>query len=121
MDTLGRVSLVRASTDRSITLAVDRRIFPREMVKRAASTMTSKCRVLLDLDPDGSVLVTLGLWPDAEPDELRHLSGELGNLLVADLAGRNLDSQARAIRDLIVARALDGACTRGEPEDRGQP
>ena len=101
---------------------MDRHIFSRDAVKRAASALVDRCHVQLDLDGDGAVVVTLSSAEAAPPeDELRRPAGELGNLLVADLAERKLDAQSRAARNLLLARALDGALPRGRaPEGGGQ-
>ena len=101
--------------DRALSATVDRRIFSRAAVKRAAASLVDRCSVVLDLDEDGAVVVTL---ESGEPGELRHLMGELGNLLVADLAERKLDVQGRAARNLLLARALDGALPPRRPEGK---
>jgi His-Xaa-Ser system protein HxsD len=111
--------LVR-STEDTVTLSVDRQVFSRKTVKRAAAIMADRCHVLLDLDDDGSVLASLRLIEGAHEDDLRHLAGEFGNLLVADLAERKLDAQTKAIRNLLLARALDGALPKSRSE-QGAP
>lgn len=116
------MSRVVASSERSISVAVDARLHPRAAVKRAAAALVDRCHVLLDLDADGRVVVTLGLPPGADPEELRHLAGHLGNLLVADLVERGLDPRERGVRNLLLARALDGALPRDpRSSDRSEP
>lgn len=117
--TLRVVLPYRAIGDRSVRLTVDKGLFPRAAVKRAASVLVDRCGVLLDLDEDGAVVATLTLPEDRGERALAHLAGDLGNLLVADLVERKLTPEARAARNLLAARALDGALPAG-PRDRGR-
>ena len=77
--------------------------------------LVERCFIVLDLDSTGAPLVTIRPFDEGDEDGTRRLVGELGNLLVADLAERKLDPQSRATRNLLVARALDGALPRGGP------
>jgi hypothetical protein len=99
----------------AVQMTVDRHIFSRDAVKRATVALVDRCFVELDLDDDGAVVVTLSTPEPPIDGELRHLAGELGNLLLADLAERKLDAQSRAARNLLLARALDGALPKGGP------
>lgn len=109
------MSHLKKNKDGSITLVADRRLYSRDMVKRAAALVVDRCHVTLDLAPQG-VEVTLSPVDDDDDDGLFHTAGHFGNLLVSELAHRRLDEQAHAARDLLVARALDGALPRSGDE-----
>lgn len=111
---VGAVSHLRERKDGSIELVADRRLYSRAMVKRAAATVIEGCHVRLDLDERGSVVATFTRPPGVGPDALRHAAGHFGDLLVAELVRSKLDAQATAARNLVVARALDGALPDAE-------
>lgn len=112
------VSHLKPNKDGSIQLVVDRRLFSRSMVKRAAATVIELCHVHLDLDEQGAVIATFSAHPKGSAAKVRTAAGHFGNLLVSYLATSKLDAQARTVRNLVVARALDGALPRGgEPPD----
>jgi hypothetical protein len=89
------------------------------MVKRAASIIVERCHVRLDLDETGAVVATFNRPPGVSADGLRDAAGHFGNLLIAELVRSKLDAQAVAARNLIVARALDGALPRDKPSEGG--
>lgn len=97
----------------SVELVVDGRIFSRSLIKQAAATTSSRCHVLLDLDADGNVKVTFSQHR-GEADPLREVAGDFGNLLIAELTQQKLDAQTVAARNLLFARALDGALPRDQ-------
>lgn len=70
--------------------------------------MTARCHVVLDLNDAGDVVVTLTAGP-GQDGALRDAAGHFGNLLLAELVRDRLDEQTQAARNLLVARALDGA------------
>lgn len=116
------MSHLKTTQDGSIELVVDKRLFSRSVVKQAAATTAHRCHVLLDLDANGDVKVTFSAHQgDVTP--LREVAGDFGNLLVAELAQRKLDAQTVAARNLLMARALDGALPRDQtlnvPVDSG--
>ncbi len=83
------------------------------MVKNAAATVIELCHVHLDLDEEGSVVATFTARSGkGKANALRTAAGHFGNLLVSELAANKLDAQARTVRNLVVARALDGALPR---------
>ena len=98
--------------EKTLTLTVERSIFPRSLVKTAAATLVDRCHVLLDLDRDSCVTVKLQPFSAKETQELDALAGSFGNLLLAELVRRNLDHDMRTAQQLTLARALDGALPR---------
>lgn len=102
------MSHLKPETNGSIKLVADRRLFPRAIVKQAAAVVSEHCHVLLDVEEDGSTAVTLS-DAEAQDEELRDAAGLLGNLLVSELARRKLDAQTEAARNILLAKALDGA------------
>jgi hypothetical protein len=99
--------------ENTLSLAVEKSIFPRTSVKTAAATLVDRCHVLLDLDHAGCVTVTLRPLSTKEAPDLEALAGGLGNLLLAELVRRNLDQDMRTAQQLTLARALDGALPGG--------
>lgn len=83
-------------------------MYPRALVKQSAAVVTARCHVHLDLNERGDVVVTLSAAP-GQGDALRDAAGHFGNVLLAELVRDSLDEQTLAARNLIVARALDGA------------
>jgi His-Xaa-Ser system protein HxsD len=102
------VSHLDPSEDGSIMLVADRRVYPRALVKRSAAIVTERCHVLLDLNERGDVVVRLSAALGHD-DALRDAAGHFGNLLLAEVVRDGLDEQTQAARNLLVARALDGA------------
>ena len=104
------MSHLTPNPDGSISLTADRRLFSRAMVKDVAALLVQHCHVLLDLNAEGDVVVTFRpVSGETTAEDLRAAAGLFGNLLVSRLASRTLDGQARAVRNLVLARALDGA------------
>jgi hypothetical protein len=106
------MSHLGTAPDGSIRLVADRRLFARSLVRHAAATVVEQCHVHLDLDDEGAVVVTLTALVGDDDAGLRAAAGHFGNLLVAQLASSKLDAQTLTARNLIVARALDGALPR---------
>jgi hypothetical protein len=118
------VSHLKTDKDGSITLVVDGRLYSRSLVKRVAATTTNRCHVVLDLDSRRNVTVRLSS-AIGEETPLREIAGDFGNLLVAELAMQKLDAQTIAARNILLARALDGALpyeqrAEGLPSEGGQ-
>jgi len=102
------VSHLTPSADGSITLVADRRVYPRALVKQTAAVMTSRCHLHLDLNDRGDVVATLTPIR-GQAGDLRDAAGTFANILLAEVVRENLDAQTQAARNLLVARALDGA------------
>ena len=110
------VSHLRELTDGSVRLVVDGKLFSRSITKQAAATMVPRCHVHIDLK-GGDVVVTFSRR-EGEKASVRDVAGEFGNLLISELVCSKLDAQTLAARDLLMARALDGALPRDAvPQD----
>jgi hypothetical protein len=104
------VTHLKANEDGSVSFVADHRIFPRALVKSTAAAALEFSHVLLDLDDAGDIIITVKPLDDEVSSEV--IAGQLGNVLVSELARKKMDAQALTSRDLILARALDGALPR---------
>ncbi len=107
------MSHLKLHKDGSIKLVVDKKIFPRALVKKAASNLIDRCHIHLDLDGQGSVVVSFREFEGEEQDSVYRTAGLFGNLLLSELINYNMDAQTQAARNLLLARALDGSLPRG--------
>jgi len=89
----------------SVTVPVDPRAYPLEVVYGAAYSMMDRAYVLLSTDDDGQVQVQLaGKTPLDEPG-LQALGGDFANALTDQALRATLDESGRKIREYIVAKA----------------
>ena len=97
-------------------LALDKGLYPLEVVYGAAYVLIDRAYVLLDRDDAGRTLVRIerkaedraGDDADGERD-LRNLAGELSNELLSQALRRKITKQNQSILEAIVTQAMAGA------------
>lgn len=89
----------------SVTVPVDPRVYPLEVVYGAAYSLMDRAYVLLSSEDDGRIQVQLAGKTALDEDGLRRLGGEFANELVDQALRTTLDESGRKIREYIVAKA----------------
>ncbi|GMV40413.1 MAG: hypothetical protein AMXMBFR64_21290 [Myxococcales bacterium] len=96
-------------------LALDKGLYPLEVIYGAAYVLIDRAYVLLDRDDEGRTLVRIE-WkpeerrPDASPEQaLRALAGELSNELLSQALRRKITKQNQPILEAIITQAMAGA------------
>ncbi len=89
----------------SVTVPVDPRIYPLEVVYGAAYAVMDRAYVLLTPGEQGRVEVQLAGKAALDEEGLRRLGGEFANELVDQALRTTLDESGRKIREYIVAKA----------------
>lgn len=115
--------MVSIDAERGVALlALDKGLYPVEVVYGAAYVLIDRAYVLLDRDESGRTLVRIERKPDDRegregrkgggPDverELRELAGELSNELLSQALRRKITKQNQSILEAIVTQAMAGA------------
>jgi His-Xaa-Ser system protein HxsD len=98
------------------TLALDKGLYPLDVIYGAAYVLIDRAYILLDKDPDGRILVRIEQKPDERrgaealtEEALRALVGEFGNELLSQALRRKITKQNQAILEAVVTQAMAGA------------
>ena len=100
-----------------ISIEVDRKIYPMEMIYGACFIFIDRCYVYLDRNGADKLTVTLKGKTALKAAELEALSGEFHNELLNQALRKKISQANRRIREYIVSRALFSA----EPVDEVEP
>jgi His-Xaa-Ser system protein HxsD len=90
-------------------LALDKGLYPLDVVYGAAYVLTDRAYLLLDKDAKGRILVRIESKDEATEAELRALVGEFSNELLSQALRRKVTQQNKAILEAIVTQAIAGA------------
>lgn len=96
-------------------LALDKGLYPLEVVYGAAYVLIDRAYVLLDRDDEGRTLIRIEAKPedqraDASTEQaLRALAGDLSNELLSQALRRKITKQNQPILEAIVTQAMAGA------------
>lgn len=94
----------------SVTLRVDRSLYPLTALYAASYIFLDRCFVLLDQPDDAHVRVTLS-WKKGEPTEelLRSLVGEFANELLSCAWRAKIAEENKALIEAVTAQAIGAA------------
>lgn len=91
-------------TATGVSIAIDVRIYPLDVVLRTCHVFTARCYVFPHIDGDGRVVVELE--PRNATDRLRDLAGKFSNALLDQQLRAAIGEETRAIRELLIAQAF---------------
>jgi len=92
-----------------IILALDKRLYPLDVIYGAAYVVIDRAYILLDKDAQGRTLVRIDTKEESDDDGLRALAGEFANELLSQALRRKITQQNKGIIEAIVNQAIGGA------------
>lgn len=90
-------------------LALDKGLYPLDVIYGSAYVLIDRAYVLLDKDDEGRTLVRLESRDGGGEDELKELVGEMSNELLSQALRRKITMQNKAELEAIVTQAMAGA------------
>jgi His-Xaa-Ser system protein HxsD len=91
------------------TLALDRGLYPLDVIYGAAYVLIDRAYVLLDKAQDGRTLVRVRTKEPTDAAGLEALAGEMANELLSQALRRKIAQQNRPLLEAIVTQAIAGA------------
>jgi His-Xaa-Ser system protein HxsD len=99
-----RLPWTMAADDGSISIVIDRSIYPVDVVSRTCYAFTARAYVFMT--PCGESSVRVDIAPKQAGGDIAAIAGEFGNLLLEQSLRARIAEETRSIRELIVAQAF---------------